>query len=39
MLADNTAIFAVSNNTDAMNKTIQVYSRPSLNLVQSILTD
>ena len=26
MLADNTAaIFAVTNNTDAMNKTMQVY--------------
>ena len=25
MLADNAAIFAVNNNTDAMNKTMQVY--------------
>ena len=39
MLADNTDISAVSNNTDAMNKTMQVYSRPSLNLVLCMLTD
>ena len=38
VLADNTAIFAVCNNTDAMNKTMQVYARSSLNLVQCMLT-
>ena len=32
--ADNTTIFTVGDNIDAIIKTMQVYARPSFNLVQ-----
>ena len=34
LFADNTAIFTLGDNIDAIIKTMQVYSRPSFNLVQ-----
>ena len=34
MFADNTTIFTVGGNIDAIIKTMQVYFRPSFNLLQ-----
>ena len=34
MFADNTTIFTVGDNIDAIIKTMQVYVRPSFNLLQ-----